>query len=251
MKAAYTTHSALLLHCMTYNGFQRSANLPQSDSWPRSGPATHAHTWYSTKRAWQPTPAPASGTIYNFYSLPDTTPSSPTTPARKKAPWQFSAETSSSPLKAPLTLSTSLVPHSQWCMSPSPKRESSSALGHTTPRFYNSKRGPSIGSSTNNSRKETDVPDKKDIETAYREFKIQHPHRVPTAIPYKSIGWKHESVSQATGKVPPLTLLLASNEANPDRPPSCTTGQKAHTKTPHEIPRTTSSPPGLPTDAPL
>ena len=37
----------------------------------------------------------------SFYSLPHTTPSSPTTPARRKDPWQSSAETSTSTPKAP------------------------------------------------------------------------------------------------------------------------------------------------------
>ena len=45
VKAAYTRHSALLLHCMTHKQFAKS---PRSASKPHKGPATHAHAGYST-----------------------------------------------------------------------------------------------------------------------------------------------------------------------------------------------------------
>ena len=49
VKAAYSRHTALLLHCMTHN------HSPQSASGSHNGPATHARTGYSTRRAYPPT----------------------------------------------------------------------------------------------------------------------------------------------------------------------------------------------------
>ena len=84
------------------------------------------------------------------------------------------------------------------------------------------------------------LPDNKDMKTAYRDFREQHPCPVPATAPYTPIGSKHKPVPPVTGVVPPLTLLLAPNEVKPT----------THTKTPHDTPRPTSSPPGLPTYAP-
>ena len=53
------------------------------------------------------------------------------------------------------------------------------------------------------------------MKPAYRDFRAQHPHPVPATAPYKHISSKHESVPPVTGQVPPLTLLLAPNEAKP------------------------------------
>ena len=57
--------------------------------------------------------------------------------------------------------------------------------------------------------------DNKDVETAYGEFEAHDSHPVPAAIPYTPIRRKQEPVPPATGKVRPLTLLLARNEARP------------------------------------
>ena len=49
----------------------------------------------------------------------------------------------------------------------------------------------------------------------YRDFKKQHPRPIPATPPYAPTGSKHEPVPPVTGPVPPLTLLLAPNEAKP------------------------------------
>ena len=53
------------------------------------------------------------------------------------------------------------------------------------------------------------------MHTAYREFTKQHPRPVPATPPYAPTDSKHEPVPLVTGPVPPLTLLLAPNEAKP------------------------------------
>ena len=53
------------------------------------------------------------------------------------------------------------------------------------------------------------------MEAAYRDFKKQHPRPIPATPPYTPTGSKHEPVPPVTGPVPPLTLLLARNEAKP------------------------------------
>ena len=50
---------------------------------------------------------------------------------------------------------------------------------------------------------------------AYQDFKKLHPRAIPATPPYAHTGWKHETVPPVTGPVPPLTLLLAPNEAKP------------------------------------
>ena len=55
----------------------------------------------------------------------------------------------------------------------------------------------------------------KDMRIAYREFTRQHPRPIPETPPYAPTGSKHEPVPPVTGPVPPLTLLLAPNEAKP------------------------------------
>ena len=59
------------------------------------------------------------------------------------------------------------------------------------------------------------LPGSKDMRTAYREFTKQHPRPIPATPPYAPTGSKHEPVPPVTGPVPPLTLLLAPNEAKP------------------------------------
>ena len=59
------------------------------------------------------------------------------------------------------------------------------------------------------------LPGSKDMRTAYREFTKQHPRPIPVTPPYAPTGSKHEPVPPVTGPVPPLTLLLAPNEAKP------------------------------------
>ena len=53
------------------------------------------------------------------------------------------------------------------------------------------------------------------MHTAYREFTKQHPRPIPPTPPYAPTRSKHEPVPPVTGPVPPLTLLLAPNEAKP------------------------------------
>ena len=56
------------------------------------------------------------------------------------------------------------------------------------------------------------------MQAAYRKFKKQHPRPIPVTPPYAPTGSKHEPVPPVTGLVPPLTLLLAPNEAKPTQP---------------------------------
>ena len=53
----------------------------------------------------------------------------------------------------------------------------------------------------------------KDMRAAYRDFKKLHPQPIPATPPYAPTGSKHEPVPPVAGPVPPLTLLLAPNEA--------------------------------------
>ena len=59
------------------------------------------------------------------------------------------------------------------------------------------------------------LPGRKDMQAAYREVKKQHVRPIPATPPYAPTGWKHEPVPPVAGPVPPLTLLLALNEAKP------------------------------------
>ena len=59
------------------------------------------------------------------------------------------------------------------------------------------------------------LPGSKDMRAAYRDFKKQHPRPIPATPPYAPTGWKHDPVPPVTGPVLPLTLLLALNEAKP------------------------------------
>ena len=59
------------------------------------------------------------------------------------------------------------------------------------------------------------LPRRKDMKAAYQDFEEQHPRPVPARPPYAPHGSKHEPVPPVTGLVPPLTLLLAPNEAKP------------------------------------
>ena len=51
------------------------------------------------------------------------------------------------------------------------------------------------------------------MKAAYRDFKKQHSRPIPATPPYALNGSKHEPVPRLTGPVPPLTLLVAPNEA--------------------------------------
>ena len=53
------------------------------------------------------------------------------------------------------------------------------------------------------------------MKTAYQDFKKQHPCPVLATPPYTPTGSKQELIPPVTGPVPPLTLLLASNDAKP------------------------------------
>ena len=53
------------------------------------------------------------------------------------------------------------------------------------------------------------------MRAAYRDFKKQHPGPISATPPYAPTGSKHEPIPLVTGPVPPLTLLLAPNEAKP------------------------------------
>ena len=59
------------------------------------------------------------------------------------------------------------------------------------------------------------LPGSKDMKAAYRDFKKQHPRPIPATPPYAPTGSTHEPVHPVAGLVPPLTLLLAPNEAKP------------------------------------
>ena len=59
------------------------------------------------------------------------------------------------------------------------------------------------------------LPGSNDMRTAYRDFKKQRPRPIPGTPPYAPTGSKHEPVPPVAGPVPPLTLLLALNEAKP------------------------------------
>ena len=57
------------------------------------------------------------------------------------------------------------------------------------------------------------LPYNENMKTANGDFRAQRPYPVPATAPYTTIGLKHELVPPVTGQVPPLTLLLAPNEA--------------------------------------
>ena len=59
------------------------------------------------------------------------------------------------------------------------------------------------------------LPESKDMKAAYRDFKKQHPFPVPATPCCTPTGSKHEPIPPVTGPVPPLTLLLAPNDAKP------------------------------------
>ena len=98
MKAAYTTHTALLLHRMTHNQSTEVRGVNTIRLQARNGFATYSFAGYFTRQGCPPTPARTPETICSFYSLPHTTQSSPTTPARKNGPRQSSAGTSTTAL---------------------------------------------------------------------------------------------------------------------------------------------------------
>ena len=62
------------------------------------------------------------------------------------------------------------------------------------------------------------LPGNQDMKTAYRDFKRQYPCPIPATAPYTPTGSKHKPVPPVTGPVPPLTLLLAHNKAKPTQP---------------------------------
>ena len=59
------------------------------------------------------------------------------------------------------------------------------------------------------------LPGSKDMRASYRDFKKQHPRPIPATPPYAPTGLKHKPLLPVAGPVPPLTLLLALNEAKP------------------------------------
>ena len=81
----------------------------------------------------------------------------------------------------------------------------------------------------------------KDIKTAYRDSaSAQHLCPVLATTPSTPVGSKHEFLLPVTGKVLPLTLLLAPNEAKPAQ----TTGIRHRAKWP--IPKHHMTPEELP-----
>ena len=120
------------------------------------------------------------------------------------------------------------IPHHRPCRglhhrsntSPSPKCGSCTTAGHTTPPFYSFPNGHNTASSTTTSHRRHEQRD-----TLYRAAKTcakptensQDNTRDPSqrTPPYAPTGSKHEPVPPVTGPVPPLTLLLAPNEAKP------------------------------------
>ena len=79
------------------------------------------------------------------------------------------------------------------------------------------------------------------MQTAYREFTKQHPRPIPATPPYALTSSKHEPVPRVTGPVPPLTLLLAPNEAKPTQTTVIHHGAKwrirKHHMTTRDLPR--------------
>ena len=79
------------------------------------------------------------------------------------------------------------------------------------------------------------------MQTAYREFTKQHPQPIPVTPPYAPTGSKHEPAPPVTGQVPPLTLLLAPNEAKPTQTTVIHHGAKRrkpkHHMTARDLPR--------------
>ena len=59
------------------------------------------------------------------------------------------------------------------------------------------------------------LPRSTDMRAAYRNFKKQKPRPIPPTPFYAPTGSKHEPAPPVTGPVPLLTLLLAPNEAKP------------------------------------
>ena len=84
------------------------------------------------------------------------------------------------------------------------------------------------------------LPDNKDMKTAYRDLRAQHPHPVPERIPYTATGSKQEPVPALRGTVPPPTLLLAPKEAKPTETSITIHGAKwripQHHMTPQDLP---------------
>ena len=72
------------------------------------------------------------------------------------------------------------------------------------------------------------LPVSKDMHAAYRDFKKQRPRLISATPPYAPTGSKHEPVPPVTGAVPPLTLLLAPNEAKPTQTTVMHHGAKWH-----------------------
>ena len=79
------------------------------------------------------------------------------------------------------------------------------------------------------------------MHTAYGEFTKQQPRPIPATPPYAPTGSKHEPVTPVTGPVPPLTLLLALNEAKPTQTTVIHQGAKQripkHHMTARDLPR--------------
>ena len=72
------------------------------------------------------------------------------------------------------------------------------------------------------------LPVSKDMHAAYRDFKKQRPRLISATPPYAPTSSKHEPVPPVTGAVPPLTLLLAPNEAKPTQTTVIHQGAKWH-----------------------
>ena len=53
------------------------------------------------------------------------------------------------------------------------------------------------------------------MKATYREFKEQQPRPIPATPPYAPTSSTHKPLPPVAGPVPPLSLLLAPNEAKP------------------------------------
>ena len=87
------------------------------------------------------------------------------------------------------------------------------------------------------------LPGNQDMNTAYRDFKKQHPCPVPATLPYTTTVSKHEPGPPVRGPVPPLTLLLAPNDAKPTQTTVIHQGAKSripkHHMTAQDVPKVT------------
>ena len=103
VKAAYTGHTALLLHRMTNNHSTEVREVATIRLQAAQRARNTCPRWILHRTGMPPTSTHAYGTTCSFYSLPRTTSYSPTPHAQRKDPWRSSAGTSTVTPKAPST----------------------------------------------------------------------------------------------------------------------------------------------------